>query len=338
MCGNEHELKNIQLTIELPGIPETSRRMAEEDIRKLADSIRAAAKGQDLPFRLRLVRVTDNFQGDVNQLFDGRSSHSGYVAKRESAQAIGKTLWTYFQHGDLGFAIILDSNTIGPWGLNNAKCLTTLLHELIHVLHEERHIERLGEEEYTKEPDSRERWLNGWATMLLDEFDVDRDVDKLVKVLASKDDGEPWSLRELDEAEGLNWVDGFKNELEQMPKAVDEKVWCFRTRRLGIDDLAIEVIPRVKDALRLLSHTASRYMDTEDWPMILERIRETEASQRFFKEHIDTILAQLHDDRAPFEESVQIIAQAVEKIFHNCGLSFETVPEGVYISVTAPAR
>ena len=40
----------------------------------------------------------------------------------------------------------------------------------------------------------------------------------------------------------------------------------------------------------------------------------------------------------PFEESVQIVAHAVEGIFHNCGLSFQTVPEGIYISVDAPSR
>ena len=108
--------------------------------------------------------------------------------------------------------------------------------------------------------------------------------------------------------------------------------------QMGIDDLASVVIRDINDLLKLLSHTASRYMGTELWPDIVERIKETDASQRFFKEHLDTILGQLDDAQLPFEESVQIVAHAVEGIFHNSGLKFQTVPEGVYISVDAPSR
>ena len=48
--------------------------------------------------------------------------------------------------------------------LNNSRCLTTVLHEFIHVLREERHLERLGEEEYTADGDTWERWLDGWVS------------------------------------------------------------------------------------------------------------------------------------------------------------------------------
>ncbi len=174
--------------------------------------------------------------------------------------------------------------------------------------------------------------------MLLDEFDVDRLVDDLVGGLAKKDDGQPWSLRELDEAQGVDWVQGLLNGLHQMPRSIEEKVWQFRIRQMGVDDLTTAVIPHIRDLIRLLSHTASRYMGTELWPNIVEQIKETDASQRFFKEHLDTILGQLDDAQLPFEESVQIVAHAVEGIFHNCGLSFQTVPEGVYISVDTPSR
>ena len=286
----------------------------------------------------RLVRVTDSFQEDINRLFNERSGHAGYVATRKSAQAIGKTLWIRSQRGDLGFAVLLDSNQIGQWGLNNPKCLTTVLHELFHVLQDEHHIQRLGEEEFTAEADSRERWLNNWATMLLDEFDVDRQVDNLVCELATKDDGQPWCLRELGEDQGVDWVQGLLDGFHQIPSSIEEKVWQFQIGQMEIDDLAIAVTSQIKDILRLLSHTASRYMGTEAWPNIVEQIKDTEAAQRFFKEHLDTILGQLDDTKSPFKESAQIVAKAVEEIFYNCGLSFKTVPEGVYISVNAPSR
>ena len=213
-----------------------------------------------------------------------------------------------------------------------------MLHELIHVLLEARHLGRLSEEEYTADVYTRERWLDGWACLLLDEFDVDRLVDALVGGIAKKDDGQSWCLRELDEAQGIDWVQGLLDTLNRLPPFVEEEVCKYRIRQMEIDDLATGVIPSIEDLLRLLSHTASRYMGTELWPNIVEQIKETDASRRFFKEHTDTILGQFDDARLPLEESVKIVAHAVEGIFRNCGLSFETVPKGVYISVDAPSR
>ena len=49
---------------------------------------------------------------------------------------------------------------------------------------------------------------------------------------------------------------------------------------MGIDDLATAVIPHIKDLLRLLSHSASRYMGTELWPNIVEQIKDPVRLQR----------------------------------------------------------
>ena len=133
------------------------------------------------------------------------------------------------------------------------------------------------------------------------------------------------------------WVNGLLNGLNRLAQFVDEEVWKFRTWQIGINDLDAAVVPNVKDLLRLLSHTAARYMGTDTWPDIVERIRETEAAQRFMKEHLDTILAHFDDAEPPLEESVEAVGQAVEGVFRNCGLTFQTVPEGVYISVSAPS-
>ncbi len=289
-------------------------------------------------FLLKKIRVTNCFEDDVNRLLNERSGIAGYVAARNNVQAIGRTLWIRSQQGKLSFAVIIDAKQIGEWGLQNPKCLTTVLHELVHVLYEERHLDRLGEEEYTTDADTAERWLDGYATSLLDEFDVDRVVDTLVRGLARKDDGSPWSLRELDEAQGIDWVQSLMNSINQVPSFIEEKLWQFQTRQVGIDEIATVVIPAMKDLFKLLSHTASRYKCTELWPDIVERIKETDASQRFFKEHLDTILGQLDDDQLPFEESVQTLVHAVDAILHNCGLSLQTVPGGVYISVDTSSR
>ncbi len=331
-------IKMREYNIEVPGVPAELQSQAKKDIGRLLDGIALAADKQGKQFLLERVCVTDCFEDYVNLLLNERSGLEGYVAARRNAHAIGKTLWTRSKQGVFGFAVIVDANQIGPWGLNNPRCLTTVLHELIHVLLEVRHLERLGEKEYTADAHTRERWLDGWACLLLDEFDVDRLVDVLVAVLAKKDDGQSWSLRELDEAQGIDWVQVLLKNLNGLPQFVEEEVCRYRTRQIEIDELATVVVPNVTDILRLLSHTASRYMETEPWPDIVEQIKETDASQRFFKEHIDTIFSQFNGDQLPLKESVQIVTHAVEGIFRNCGLSFETVPEGVYISVDAPSR
>ena len=334
-CYEREPMNNISrdYNIEVPGIPPELQSTATEDIGRLLDAITRVAVKEGDRCRLDKVRITDRFEDDVNRLLNERSGLTEYVAARRNAHAIGKTLWTCSQQGVLGFTVIIDASQIGPWALSNARCLTTLLHEFIHVLREERHIERLGEKEYTADGDTRERWLDGWACLVLDEFDVDRLVDVMVGGFATKEDGQPWSLRELDEAQGLDWVHGLLDGLDRLPRFVDEEVWMFRTRQMGIDDLAVSVIPYIKDLLRLLSHTAARYLGTDLWPDIVERVKGTDASQRFLKEYLDTILAHFDDAQLPLEESLQIVGEAVEGIFHNCGLGFQTVPEGVYISV-----
>ena len=331
---NDPERQHI---IEVPGLPAKIQSTAKKDIGRLIDIVSMVADKEGSQFLLDKVCITDCLEDEVNRILNERSGLTGYVAARRNAHAIGKTLWTRSQQGVLGFVAIVDAKQIGPWGLNNSRCLITVLHELIHVLREQRHLERLGEEEYTADADTRERWLDGWACLVLDEFDVDRLVDALVGGLAKKDDGSPWSLRELDEAEGLDWVHGLLDSLDRLPRFVDEEVRKYRTRQMGLDELAVSVIPFIKDLLRILSNTASRYMGTDLWPGIVGRIKETEASQRFLKEHLDVILDAFHDTQLPLEETLQIIGQAVEGIFHNCGLRFQTVPYSVYIYVSEPS-
>ena len=79
-------------------------------------------------------------------------------------------------------------------------------------------------------------------------------------------------------------------------------------------------------------------MGTKRWSEILEQIRSSEASQRFLTDHLTRILGQFDVDRLPFEASVQHVADAIEGIFRSCGLTFRTVPEGLYIKVDTPSR
>ena len=326
-----------EYTIEVPGIPAEEESLAKKEIGGLVDGVAAVVDALGAPFPLKAICVTDRFEDEVNRLLQERSGTTGYAAVRSHVRAIGKTLPIRSEDGDLGFAVIIDAKQVDSWDLKNSHCLTTVLHELFHVFREGRHLERLGEEEYTADTDTRERLLDRRASGLLDEFYVDRLVDASVRALAKKDDGTSWSLRELAEAQGVDWPQTLLDGLYGVPQVVDDRIQQFLTSRIGIDELAAVLIPNITDLLTLLSHTASRYMGTERWPDIVQGIKETEASRRFLRQHLDTILGQLYDSELPSEESVQIVAHALEGVFGNCGLGFKTIPEGMYISVDAPS-
>ena len=333
MCLSSHTY-----FVEVPGIDIAEQSTAEADIRRLTDIVAGAADEKGVPFLLQRIRLTGHFENEANQLLQERSGIDGYKAERDNAHAIAKTLWTRSAQGDFGFTVLINANVLGNWSLTNPRCLTTVLHELCHVFYEGIHLKRIGEEEYTAVGDTRERCLDRWATLLIDEFDVDRLVDRIVHGIATKADGQPWSLRELEEVQGVDWVQGLLDRLSHLPEFVDGNVWQYQSRRMKIEDLYALVVTFVKDILTLVSHTAAIYIGTERWPETLRSIKNTVASQRFFGEHLDTFLGQLDSIGTSYEESLRIVEQAIEEIFRNCGLSFETTPQGLYVAVTSPSK
>ncbi len=256
---------------------------------------------------------------------------------RAHVRALGKTLWLRSEYGEVEFVIVIDAVQAGPWEPNNPRWMATVLHELFHVLLDGHYIANRGAEEYTAVADTRERLLHRWAKGLLDEFAADRLVDHLVRSRLTNSAGKPWSLRELEEARGVDWVGALLDGLGQMPDALDDKISQFRNWRMGIDELCVAVIPEINDILNLLVHTASLYIDTERWPDILSAIEDTTTSRRFLRHHLKSILDQLENPDLPFDESVKTVECAVEGIFLNCGLGFRTVAGGLYISVDAPS-
>ena len=325
------------LTIQVPRIEVELQFSVKRDIRALVGPIAAAAEKSGLPFLLKLVVLTDCFQDEVNKLLQDRAGPGGYIAVRQNAQAIARTLWFRSAEGDLGHAIIIDANQIGPWSLNNPRCLTTVLHELFHIPCEGRRLERLGEEEYTAGNDTPERMLDRQANLLLDEFDVDRQVDGFLQSTKTDADGQPWSLLRLNEALGEDWIQGLLAGLDEMPQVIDGRVEQYLLGQIETQDIA-ELIPYVNDLLTLLTHTASLYLGTDSWDAIMKRIEEKEAFDRFLSGHIETILDQLEASKLPLQESVEIVANALERVFRNCGLHFEAGTEGLYIAVASPSH
>lgn len=326
-----------EYSIDISGVAEEQQALARQSMRQAIEIVAAIAEKQGSQFLLEGICLTDRFEDEVNRLLQKRSGEAGYRARRTNVQAIGKTVWVRSKLGDIRFMVVVDALAIEPCRLDNARCLATVLHELGHVLRNESHLRIVGEESFISIEETRERCLSDWAKTIVDEFDVDRLVNSLLGALATTTQGNPLSLRYLEEAEGVDWVRTLLDGLSALPKSVDDMVWKYQIRQIGIEELASAVIPKVREVLTILSHTTSIYMDTEHWPDIANEIAETEASKRFFKEYLDAILGQLDIHDSSLEDRIAVVSQAVEGIFSNCGLRFETVPEGVYIAVSAPA-
>ncbi len=324
-------------SIDVSGIPAEHLSSAKGEISKLIDLAAIVAQKEGKDFLLHSICLTDRFEDEVNLLLQARWDVAPYCARRSHTQAIAKTCWVRNDVGQIRFAVVIDALSVGSCRITNPRFLVTVLHELGHVLREENHLQRLGEEEFTAAATTSERWLTNWAKIIIDEFDVDRLVDSLLGILATSSTGQALSLQNLDEAEGLHWVPALLDALNALPKSIDEAVRGFRTGRATIDDLAGAAIPAVNEVLTLLSHTAARLMSTEHWQDILGEISETEASRRFLRGHLETIVGQLGSREESLEDANTVVSAAIASIFRNCGLRFETVPVGVYIAVDAPA-
>lgn len=324
--------------IELPGLPEDLRSVADHDIRTLVDLVSPIADRMDLPFLLSMIRITSHLQEDVNQLERENSGFGGYVASRNNLHGIGRTCVKRSENGDISFAVVVDARLMSQWSIDNPWCFITILHELGHVLLETHHLYTLGPEEYSAVADTRERVLAMRARLLLDEFSVDRLVDSIIHAIVKNESGQPSSLREIDEARGLNWPQELSERLLQMPKFIDEKVYEYKAVHGNLEELLVEVFPYVTDTLTLLSYVAARYMETDTWAEILDSIRNSEACQRFMKEYLDIFFSHLGESKFISDESIQGVAGAVEGIFQNCGVGYETTPEGLYVSVGWPSN
>ena len=69
--------------------------------------------------------------------------------------------------------------------------------------------------------------------------------------------------------------------------------WRFHTKQIDIEKLAAVMTSSVVDRLIVLSHTAARYMETDGWPEIVERVKRTEGSKRLLRAHLMPFLASL---------------------------------------------
>ena len=324
--------------ISVAGVTENSRAKTIADIEQLVNISEKLAYRLSQPFKLAEIIVTDRFQEAVNQLELETGASGEYTCMRSDVRAVGTTRKVVLPGGDVQFVVIIDASQMDACDCTSPRFVATLYHELVHVRFNSCGVANEREDETVINPWSREAWLNGCAETILDEYDVDRHVDVVLRSVCKKSDGGDLRLRELEEAYQLDWVGGLVRGLNRMPSVIDGKIRAYQTGHIVIDDLAEQLVPYVKDLLTLMSHTIAIYDRSDQWPAILDLIRNTEGGRRFLRQNLDIIINQLSNRECSVSDAKTAIATAVEDIFVHCGLGFQTVDEGVYISVQAPAK
>lgn len=329
-----------EFAVDVSGIGEEYRDVAERDIRLLASIAARIADRAGLPFLLQAIRLTAQLQKDSNEIYRQRRDETGeYSALRDDVLAYGKTIWSCSADGELAFVVLIDSRVVCPWNLENPWFLVVVLHELGHVMYETQELKRLGQERYVAPEYTKERILESIARAIIDEYRVDRFVDGVVKTICTNGAGKPLSLREIEEdLKEMDWAGSFRSALEKMPQRIDDVVCRYKTRQIDLNELLAKVHSSVKDILVLFSHTCSLYLGTHSWSDIIESFNRTEASRRFLGGHLEVIAGALMSDELTIEDIMQVVTRAIENIFKSCGLTFEDTSEGLYTSVDWPTR
>ena len=324
--------------ISVAGVAEDSRAKTFADIEQLLTVSEKVARSLSQPLKLTEIIVTDKFQETVNQLEQEMGAGGEYSSVRTDVRALGTTRKAELPDGDTQFIVIIDASQMEACDLTCPRFIATLYHELIHVRINSSRLVNEREDETVRDPWSREACLDSCAETILDEYDVDCEVDDFMGSVCKKPDGSDWSLWELEEAYRVDWVGGLVNGLNRMPSVIEYETRAYQAGRITIDALANRIIPYVKDLLTLTSHTVAIYRGSDRWPEILDLIRSTEGGGRFLRQNLDVIINQLSNLECSVSDARTAIAAAVEDIFANCGLGFQTVDEGVYISVQMPAK
>lgn len=326
--------------VNVAAIGEEYQDAAEKDIKVLASFAAGVARALELPFLLQEIRLTESLQEDANEIFRQKRDLPGeYSTRRDDVFAYAKTLWVLSQDGEVEFVVLIDLRFICPWNLNSPWFLVAVLHELGHVVFEAQALKRLGQEEYLTSELTRESLLRSLSKTTIDEFRVDRLVDLLLKSYFTDDTGNPYSLHRIEEeVKAMDWAGSLMSALQKLPQRIDGVVCSYKTRKIGLEELLDKAPSLVQDVLVLFSHTCALYLGTDSWSCIDERLKETEAARRFLGGHFEAIAEALLSDDLTIEESLGIVALAIENIFRSCGLTFEDTPEGLYTAVNWPAQ
>ena len=329
-----------EFVVDVEEIGEEYRDGAERDIRWLASIAAGVAEGLRLPFLLQEIRLTSRLQEDVNELLQQKLGSPGeFSALRDDVFAYGKTMLACSPDGEIKFVVLIDLRFICPWNSQNPWFLVAVLHELGHVIYEAQALERLGQEAYVTYEHTREGRLDSISKTLVDEYRVDRFVDWVVKRIGTDNTGNPLSLHKIEEEiKDMDWSGSLMSALERMPQRIDDVVCRYRTGKIGVDKLLTRADSSVRDVLVLFSHTCALYLGTDSWSDIIERIKGTEASRRFLGGHIEAIAEALLNNELTIEDTLQVVAHAVECILRCCGLTLEDKPQGLYIGVEWPNR
>lgn len=323
----------------LDGIQENLRDKAIQELNIFILIVKTIALESGIPFLLKEVVITSDFEQTVNNYLMKNDCFSGYKALREEVRAFGKVICKK-EESDFGFVIIIDSQFLGTWPVSSeGRAIVTILHELCHVYFYGHYYRLFGKEFFINQDDSSMQLFKLLAYNLMDEHKVDKMVDAILRTIAKNDRGTDLTLLDVENAYQADFYNSSLESLRKLPEIIEEKIHRFKIYELTILELLTILYRQISDTMILITHTDALYTESDKLSEYWKEIKETKAYKRFLSGSLERIFELIDSQTFEFEDEsiIDSICHELETIFLRCGLEPEPVSGGgVYWHVNWP--
>jgi hypothetical protein len=277
------------------------------------------------------VTVAEDFEKEVDKTVSGKTRYS---ARRQATQAVGRTLYKPGKDS-ISFSVVMDGRFVRQWtGDEQATRFELFMHEFLHAYLSWNRYKNLGASKFEQDT----RTIEGVCLSIAltrDEYIVDSYLDEMCKRVLTDSFNQPLGLHRLNLGRRMDFLAAFMMLLDGMPAIVDANVSAFRKKEKDMQEIWRTLSMYVEELLASFAHLAGSREKEPDWPEITRSIYASPAYERFLTGHLKAIYREWinyflenYDEAACLETT----AHAVREIFHNCGLRFKNVPEGIHIS------
>ena len=124
--------------------------------------------------------------------------------------------------------------------------------------------------------------------------------------------------------------------INDMPEFLSSNISDFKNHRKSIEEMWRNICAYVEEIITIFAHLAGSRDGENDWDSITRMISNSEPYEKYLSGHLKKIYTEwinyfLNDYNE--KESLRLIQNEIQEIFHNCGLNFQNVKDGIYITV-----
>jgi hypothetical protein len=324
----------MDTVIELKGVAAPKRAEAENEIKEYLAILEKSFSAPEINFS-RII-VAHDFEETVNGLLPVLNKEGyNYEAKRHAVKAVGKTIRNMTENG-LAFTVVTDGRYIGKWAGNEKPArFEVFFHEFIHAYLDQKRYKSMGAAGFKNDYRTIEGVCFGLA-LIRDEYIVDSYLDVLCRQWVAAGDGAPAGLNELNLKRGINYPDTFIRLVDGLPDFLKVNIAEFKAGNRGMGELWNGLANYIEEILTVFAHLAGSREKEDDWETVKQKISAPEPYKKYLAGRLKNIYREWINyflDGYDEAKSLQICAGEIREIFHNCGLSFKNVKDGIFIEV-----